>query len=181
MAGVGVERRDTHGGGKYHQLVSGFRPHGPRLWRGGVEELDPHEIVCHNDFAPYNLVHKDGHLIGIIDWDLAGPERPTWDLAWAAWNFCLIHHPDHSRSLGPSVDVGRRPALLCDSYGLEARSGFVQLIHDRIAAAVGFIEGRAAEGERSFQKLIVGGNVLVMREAMVEIEAHIDDWQDAIA
>jgi hypothetical protein len=54
---------------RYHDAVSDFRPVEPLLSRLGESTLGPGDIVCHNDFAPYNVVFRDG-LAGVIDWDI---------------------------------------------------------------------------------------------------------------
>jgi thiamine kinase-like enzyme len=41
--------------------------------------------VGHGDSAPYNAVWSDEGLIGLIDWDDAGPMRVRDDLAWVAF------------------------------------------------------------------------------------------------
>ncbi len=51
-------------------------------WRGVPRQ--PHEVICHNDFAPYNMVFRDHELIGVIDWDFAAPGPRLWDLAYLA-------------------------------------------------------------------------------------------------
>lgn len=46
-----------------------------------------HEVICHNDFAPYNCVFRDEKLIGVIDFDVCSPGTRLWDLAYAAYRF----------------------------------------------------------------------------------------------
>ncbi|MGC3995027.1 MAG: aminoglycoside phosphotransferase family protein [Propionicimonas sp.] len=52
-------------------------------WRAPVRE--PAEVVCHNDFAPYNLVFVHGRLAGVIDFDYATPGPRAWDLSYLAY------------------------------------------------------------------------------------------------
>lgn len=46
-----------------------------------------HEVICHNDFAPYNCVFRDERLVGVIDFDVCSPGTRLWDLAYAAYRF----------------------------------------------------------------------------------------------
>jgi thiamine kinase-like enzyme len=36
-------------------------------------------VICHNDFAPYNLVFTDWRPHAIIDFDTAGPRPRAWN------------------------------------------------------------------------------------------------------
>gem|GEM_PF-2370040 len=64
-----------------HEAVEDFQP-GPDLeW--AVQPFDPHELVCHNDFGPGNLVYDGDEPVGIIDWDFAAPGPRRNDIAYA--------------------------------------------------------------------------------------------------
>jgi Phosphotransferase enzyme family len=64
-----------------HDATIGCDPSGP--WRSPIHE--PVEVICHNDFAPYNCVYEDGRAVGVIDFDFASPGSRRWDLAYLAY------------------------------------------------------------------------------------------------
>lgn len=48
------------------------------VWQSSSHE--PQQVICHNDFGPYNMVFDQEHLVGAIDFDTAspGPRMRTW-------------------------------------------------------------------------------------------------------
>jgi hypothetical protein len=85
-------------------------------WR--QPEREPAEVICHNDFAPYNMVFENGHIIGVIDFDMASPGSRLWDLAYLAYRLVPLTaatNPDD----GPFDEATRRSRLdaLTEAYG----------------------------------------------------------------
>ena len=53
----------------------------------GLSPPGPREVICHNDFAPYNCVFSKGRFAGTIDFDTCAPGARLWDLAYTAYRF----------------------------------------------------------------------------------------------
>jgi hypothetical protein len=152
---------------RYHDAVADFvQPAGTR-WRLTSAVAQPGEIICHNDIAPYNIVHGPTGVTGMFDWDVAGPGAPEFDLAFSAWQFVPLYDDEQCRELGWS-DVSDRPDRLrefVDSYGLKRRQGFVELIATRMQASIDRIRQGADDGDPAFQQLITGGHLAPVRAA----------------
>lgn len=84
------------------------------VWQSPVHE--PAEVICHNDFAPYNLVFRGGRVVGVIDVDMASPGPRIWDFAYLAYR--LVPFAEDSGPSAPSdAERVRRLAQAIDSYG----------------------------------------------------------------
>jgi hypothetical protein len=160
----------------YHEAVATFRPSEPRAWRFTEGRVGADEVICHNDVAPYNIVVDKGEVVGLIDWDLAGPSAPEDDLAFAAWTFAPITTKRHAEALAAPADPVGRIRLLCASYGLEDRSGFLDCIAKRMLASITGIEAKAAAGEAAFTRLVRDGHLDRMKEDAQVLEAQRDCW-----
>lgn len=55
------------------------------IW--GLPPSSPREVICHNDFAPYNCIFNRGRFFGAIDFDFCSPGSRLWDLAYTAYRF----------------------------------------------------------------------------------------------
>jgi aminoglycoside phosphotransferase (APT) family kinase protein len=100
---------------RYHEATVDFRPR-DACWRLPVHE--PAEVVCHNDFAPYNLVFRGRALAGVIDFDTASPGPRAWDLAYLAYRLLPLTAPGNPDAPAtPEPERNRRLELLCAAYG----------------------------------------------------------------
>jgi hypothetical protein len=99
---------------EYHDATAGFPASGP--WQLPAHE--PAEVICHNDFAPYNLVFRDGRPAGAIDFDAASPGPRVWDLAYLAYRLVPLTAPENPDvPLTPEATRAARLAALCAAYG----------------------------------------------------------------
>lgn len=90
--------------------------HEPSLsWRAPIRE--PVEVVCHNDFATYNLIERDGMLVGAIDFDYASPGPRLWDLAYLAYR--IVPYVEDAYG-ADSLNRDTRLSMLMDAYGTSA-------------------------------------------------------------
>lgn len=87
-------------------------------WRRSPRK--PVEVICHNDFAPYNMVFRDHELVGIIDWDFAGPGPRLWDLAYLAYRMVPLMGPDNPDAPNTTIDLSARMRALLRGYGSDA-------------------------------------------------------------
>ena len=85
-------------------------------WRR--EAVEPVEVICHVDVAPYNAVCRDSRLVALIDWDYAAPGPRGWDLGYAAYRWVSLTPPRPQDGRTAEIpEQRRRLQLLCDAYG----------------------------------------------------------------
>jgi hypothetical protein len=112
-------------------------------WRSPIHE--PQEVVCHNDFATYNLVFDDGMAVGVIDWDFASPGPRLWDLAYLAYRIVPMTTLDEGD--GFTADERRqRLDLLLREYGTDASPHELsRVLHDRLLELADFSDRMAED------------------------------------
>lgn len=79
-----------------------------RRWHDATEDFDymsgkwqidtktKIEVICHNDFAPYNIVFDSRKFNGVIDFDLCSPGSRLWDMAYTLYRFVPVMPKDKS-------------------------------------------------------------------------------------
>ncbi|MBZ0287421.1 MAG: aminoglycoside phosphotransferase family protein [Anaerolineae bacterium] len=136
---------------RFHDLTAQFVVPPDAQFFLPVDPNAPYEGICHNDFAPYNCVYQDGHLVGVIDFDTASPGLRVWDVAYAVYRFVPLTNDAHTRDCGwePIPDRGRRLKLFCDAYGLDGarRKVLVPTVIQRLQAMVDYMTRTASNPE----------------------------------
>jgi hypothetical protein len=133
-----------------HRAGAGFDTTGA-VWQLPIRQ--PAEVVCHNDFAPYNMVFSDERLTGVIDWDTASPGPRAWDLSYLAYRLVPLAHPDNADAIDSDLrERARRLRLLCDAYGHGlVPADVLPVAIDRLYDLAGFTESRADQGQEDLR------------------------------
>jgi hypothetical protein len=164
----------------YHKKVSDFRPEFVES-RLGTQPLTREQIVCHNDFAPYNCVFENGHLVGLLDWDVVCAGSPIWDIAFFAWHWVPLYKPSPEMAWRTGEVCRRRLSRIVNSYGLKDRSNFLEEIIMRIEASRQGILTRAVDGDEVFKRLLRDGHAEEMQHAIDFVRANETFLQEALS
>lgn len=134
---------------KFHDLTQTFVVPADANFFLPIEPSGDHEVICHNDFAPYNCVFKDGHIIGMIDFDTAAPGSRLWDIAYAVYRFVPLMTDTHCIAMGWQSPPDRiaRLKLFCDAYGLENRTRLIDSVIQRLEALIHFMRESSSNVE----------------------------------
>jgi len=95
---------------QWHDATEDF-PLADTTWL--LKNDDPREVICHCDFAPYNIVFRDHRFAGLIDFDVCAPGSRLWDMAYALYRFIPLL-PESPFSTKEKIG---RIGLFLDAYG----------------------------------------------------------------
>ena len=148
---------------RFHDATASYRPSGAP-WRFVYPDASAHEVICHNDFAPYNLTYIGDRPVGLIDFDTAGPGPRIWDVAYAAYRFVPLVDDNCAREIGMiRPDPARRLALFCEEYGLDDPVAVIVTAARRLEALCEHMEGEADAGNPVHQSNIAAGHLDLYR------------------
>lgn len=153
----------------YHDATAGIAG----SMRGGwlLPDQEPVEVICHEDFAPYNCVRRGDEIVGLIDFDYAHPGPRSRDLAYALYRFAPLTHPDNEDGFGSVPEQAARMKLFCDSYGTTDPT-LLDAVLARLHDQVRLIRSQAAAGHEGFAKHLADGHDLGYLRDIAYLEAN---------
>lgn len=130
-----------------------------------LPKRDPREIICHGDFAPYNVVLNGDEVTGIIDFEAAHPGPRSWDLAYAIYRWAPLSSQISVERLDKLDAQIRRARIFADSYEMpsDERNALPPAIIARLKALLDFMEHEAARGVEKYRLNIEQGHDRVYR------------------
>lgn len=121
-----------------HAATADFDHPGP--WRMWPEPAPT--VIGHNDVAFWNVVFDGDNLVGVFDWDFAGPTTPLSELAFLAWNTVPLWE---EAGPGRILDV---LTSIAEGYGADAGLGPRETLHAVPPRMQRMLEGTRAAAAR---------------------------------
>lgn len=146
---------------RFHDASLSFVPTKPVVWGFEYPNITQHEVICHNDFAPYNMVFRHGSPIGILDFDLCGPGPRIRDVAYLAyWMVPMSFGSGDLQNLSLQ-DVGlrcRRFRMICATYGIDDPVSLLRMISEVLHHMASPEAVQKIVGAASAERLRSGGH-----------------------
>ena len=123
--------------------------------------VTPIEVMCHGDFAPYNITINNGSPYGIIDFDTLHPGPRLWDLAYAIYRWVPFTNPKNPDCYDNLEEQIRKANLFMDSYELnkDERFKLPDVMVNRLRCLIKYIEDQAKNHNEDFKKNISDGHL----------------------
>lgn len=149
--------------------------------------LDPsgvHEVICHGDAGPGNIVFREGKAFALIDWEMSAPGRRSWDLATALRYWAPFRNPANKKPAELLLDPMQRSEWIMEGYSAsrELRRETVKLLPLNQKTQAGYVIARIkARGESVFEEWVAKGGIrrLELDEAWLsgESERLLEAWR----
>jgi hypothetical protein len=159
---------------RFHEATATFDADAVSGWH--LDWADPKggPVICHNDGFPENVVYRDGRAVALIDFDMAAPGRPFWDLGCASQEWMPLHAPETRRDHAFPLDAVDRFGRFARAYGVppDDAAELVDIVFEERAQAIANIHRELEQGNEVWIK--------IWRDAGKEADAEIDDaWLGA--
>jgi aminoglycoside phosphotransferase (APT) family kinase protein len=143
---------------------------------------EPREIVCHGDYAPYNVAAAEHEAVGIIDFDAAHPAPRLWDLAYAVYRWAPLSDPSNPGVISGLDEQLRRAEIFCMAYRMtaEERHQLPETICRRLQALVNFLQTRASAEDGTFMEDVAAGHARLYLSDIDYISTHRDQLLRAL-
>lgn len=118
---------------QYHDATVDFVPTGDTAWAYVYPNAAKHEVICHNDFAPYNFIYTADAPSAVVDFDLAGPGPRLRDIAYAVYWMTPLSFNSGDQIAFAEADMkadSRRLKLFCTTYGIQPDAQLLDMIDE---------------------------------------------------
>lgn len=167
---------------RYHDAVRDFPI--SEDWERMDNTPNKIEVVCHNDFAMYNIIFNDEKPVGIIDFDVAAPGPRLWDIAYTLYT-CVPLSRLFRTETGKNVDyhslehadhIMHRVKLFFESYGEKIAEDYLDIVLLRLKGLCQYMKRKASEGDIAYQKMIHEGHLEHYQKDIQFIYEHRKEW-----
>src|SRR4051794_9665807 len=166
-----------------HDATAGYVAQAGAMWQFIYPDPTHHDVICHNDVAPYNTVFVGRRPRALIDFVTAGPGPRVWDVAYAAYTVVPLASfaPLLDGSVVPydpalhATERARRLRVLKAAYGLPM-DDLLPTVVRRVEAVCALLIERSEAGDRAYQRLVAEGHLDHYRREVDFIHHHASEW-----
>lgn len=166
----------------FHEATRSFVAPTHARWQFMVGAPREGGVICHNDLSPDNTVYEPRATPrAFIDWDLAAPAPPLWDVAWAAYRFVPLYDDATCEPLGyPAGRQAERLRILSDAYGFEERERLLGTVCERIRVLYDTARAWGEAGLPGWQDVWRDTRGEQWLRGLRHVEACRSDWQRSL-
>lgn len=135
--------------------------------------LEPAEVICHGDFAPYNCVYCNEEVHGLIDFDGARVGPRCWDLSYALYRFApFVGMATLEDGFGDIPTRLKRARTFIDAYGGDEATlkDALHMIPMRLRSLIEWMHDEAGRGNKHTVQNLKDGHHLLYAEDANRIE-----------
>ena len=159
----------------FHDATRDFQSSPQAQWQRSHPDPRQHEVICHNDFAPYNLIFAGSMPKALIDFDLAGPGPRLTDVAYGAYWFAPLQFGPGEEGERAAADLAHgcpRLKRFCNAYGIAASPDLVYRVEHVLERMRDVIVEGVAANDPVFIKLKDTGHLRGWADAVNAFGAH---------
>ncbi len=153
-----------------HDAVRDFHHPGP--WRFPAPET--YDVVLHNDLGPYNVAFGGERVVGVFDWDVAGPGSVLFELAHVAWCAVPLFRP-----IADDLTVDRL-RILAQGYGGPSPGEILLTVPARVRSVVEGIRAAVVAGDPTMARLVALGEPARTERALDAFQARLPTLASAV-
>ena len=146
----------------FHDATRSFEVSPDTVWQLSQPAELPIEVICHNDFTPYNCIYRDGLPFAMIDFETACPGSRAWDLAYSAYRFVPLSAPENCENFGYVASDSKESRLrhFLSAYDPDFdRDGFLEILEQRVLAIRDFTSAIARSQDPRGRRVAKEGHV----------------------
>lgn len=158
----------------YHKIASKYIVCLTNTETWMLPTIEPIEVMCHGDFAPYNVTIRDGLAFGIIDFDTLHPGPILWDVAYAVYRWVPFVNPKNPDCYYNLKEQIRKAKVFADAYGLQEsdRKKLPSVMVQRLNILVNYMQEQVFNGNEDFKRNIKDGHLDIYLEDIKYISAN---------
>jgi hypothetical protein len=144
----------------YHQATAGFVAPPDARWALADGPAAPGQVICHGDFAPWNVVWDDLTPVGLVDFDMAQPGEVLDDVAYALEYVTPFRDDAQAmrwQGFAAPPDRPRRIEVFAEEYGLSDVDGLVDAVIRRQERTIHAMEELLGRGLRRYRSWLAEG------------------------